>query len=818
MIRTHSFPDNHNGRPAALDLGVRLGHAEAGSAGAEQVSIAVVFVGGSGKRVFREMLRQGEGRLPDRTFAFAIDSDPDLCGLAPERVVTLTLPEADGLVERRREWPSIDRSLPARYKAGRVDRGSMMKRLVTGGIVLPYYRRRLRDEIYQRLVAPLLDVRGHADGRPDGGRRLVAVWLVGSLGGGFGSGTKDEVPALIRDEFRRAHASIKVEVTWHVFTSNVHRNVLPMDWQRSRADANCLAALLEFEAGYHDPSRVPWAALGVQPFTAPLIDRVKVYDLANERGGLLVQVEDMYSMVATALLTESLAALSDNLDGKKANEESGLSPQENASAPYGSAVAHRLVFPAAKAVRYFVLEGERRLARAAFAGRRLQGGERDAAARERYQASGLPGVGLRLANELKLALPDLPGPARGELEALPAMVQSARKDFEQRALPRLERRAAELVEAVGAEVAGRLRSAFKEMSASPSKYAPADTDAVFDGALGMADEQLARAQAELGQIDLPALAGRFERSLALLREAAELRPWFGRLHKVRKAHREAVNDFAAYAGACHRGILLRAAVGVLGRVRPTLLRLTEQARATAEAGQAALAVLDRLAGEARDQIGLRRVFVHEIVDAAWAEAFAGQLFAGTDWGRWADEVFGKEMARLQSRADLEGFLNGACARAVEEAVRPKVAKLHVSSDELMPAAARWLRQVVERAAPQFGFHEAKCGEQCQTSFDALLAAGTKEEAARLLRDLPHRAVRVIETGDPHQIIYTAQRSLVPLHAAVNNLDALEAAYRHWVEVTATNPQAEVHSNRVYGEMDLLGLYKNGSGRDGAVQG
>src|SRR5205085_2379440 len=122
------------GRTNSLDLGIRLSPPLASSAKAEQTSVGWVFDGGSGKNVFAEMLRQCDGRLPDKMFAVAIDSDPDLCGLPPEKVITLTLPQADLLVERRKDWPSIDRALPATYKAGNVSRGSMMKRLVTAAV------------------------------------------------------------------------------------------------------------------------------------------------------------------------------------------------------------------------------------------------------------------------------------------------------------------------------------------------------------------------------------------------------------------------------------------------------------------------------------------------------------------------------------------------------------------------------------------------------------------------------------------------------------------------------------------------------------
>ena len=42
---------------------------------------------------------------------------------------------------------------------------------------------------------------------------------------------------------------------------------------------------------------------------------------------------------------------------------------------------------------------------------------------------------------------------------------------------------------------------------------------------------------------------------------------------------------------------------------------------------------------------------------------------------------------------------------------------------------------------------------------------------------------------------------MPLHAAINGLADMERAYRHWVALTEQNPEAEVHSNRVYIEME-----------------
>jgi hypothetical protein len=793
-----------------LDLGIRLDRSDP-VVRADQTAVGWIFVGGSGKNVFRQLLQQSHGRLPDKVVAVVLDSDPDPCGLPPGVLLTLTLPQANLLVERREDWPSIDRSLPASYKAGSVDRGSSMKRPVTAGIILPFYRPLLRQELAARFVRPMLGL--GSDSRQRGGRCRIVLNLVGSLSGGFGSATLNAIPALLRDLFRQVHEGILVEIAWHVFTSNVHRDVLPMPWQKSRADANTFAALLEFEAGYHDPRCVPWESLDVDLFHGPLINQVNIYDLANEQGALLRDVRDMYSMVGTALLTESLAVLSDTLGRDAANMgvEAGLSAQENASAPYGSIVAHRLIFPAEKVVCYAALEGVRRLTQAALGAARLHGSDRDKLVRERFQASGLPGLAGRQANELRLPTPEAPMPAgKEEWETAVETLQQARHDHDAR-LAALEPRAVELVEVCGGDIQRSLQEAFQELLATPSRHTPHDVAAVFDAIRAGTDKLLEQAQTALSRLDLPALTDRFERSLAALREL-QARPLWFKARKLRLAHLQAGNDLAAYARAGHKQLLLRTLTETLGRVRPGLLALPDRARKMCQAGQAALRTLTGLVREARDGIGQHQIFVREAVDAAWADDCLKQLFAGTDWPRWADDLFGKALPRLTSHPALEDFLNGEAAHAVEEMIRPKLAGYHVTSEEMIGQAEAWLREVAERAAPHFSFHEVKCGEHGQTYFAQLLAVGSRAAAERLLKEFPTLKVEVVETNDPHQIIYTAQRRLVPLHAAINNLPSLEREYRYWVARTAENPQAEVHSHRGYAEMDREARIANMLGR------
>lgn len=804
MMKTIPLLSRHEGGPSnnGFDLGIQLSQPPSPFAQAEQVAVGMIFAGGSGKKVLREMLAQCDDRLPDKMFALALDSDPDPSGLPEEMVLTLTLPQADLLVQQRENWPSIDKSLTAAYIAGSVVRGSRMKRMVTAGILFPYYRPLLVQELESRFVQPMLTVGGLDETRQRGGRCRVVIHLVSSLSGGFGSATRDGIAALIRHLFRQIHEGIIVEIVWHVFPSNVHRSVLPMPWQKSRADANTFAALLEFEAGYHDPACVPWECLGVEPFATPLITQVKFYDVANEKGMLLPDQRDMYSMVATTLLTESLAVMSNTYgrDAANVDVESGLSAQENASAPYGSMVAHRLVFPFEKIARYAVLNCLHRVAHPVFASSRLHGPDREKLVRERSQASRLPGLPGHLANELRLAMPEVPTPtSKEEWETAPEALQQARHDHDAR-LATLEARAVEQVELRTAEIKRLLEETFHELLAFPSRHNPHDVAAVLDEILTGSDKLLEQSQSALSRLDLSVKADRFERSLAELRERQARSIWFKR-RKLKLAHLQATTDLTAYARAGHKSLLLRATADTLGRVRPTLQALADRARKMGQAGQAALRVLKRLTHEARERIGQHQIFVRESVDGAWAEDCVNQLFAGSDWGRWADEVFGKAMPRLVSRKELEDFLNNEAARSLYEVIRPKLEGLHVTAEEMLGEASAWLREVIEQAAPQFSFHPVKCGEESQTYFAQLLAVGSHSTAERLLKEFPTLKVEVVETGDPHQLVYTAQRRLVPLHAAINNLSSMEKEYRYWVTRTVENPQAEVHCNRKYAEMD-----------------
>jgi hypothetical protein len=799
MIQTNNV---HRLRTTSAGLGIKLAAPPHLNGEAEQIQIANLAVGGSGKIVLANMLVQCDGAFPRNTFAVAIDSDPDLCGLPPEMVITLTVPDANTLVERRKEWPSIDGALPDAYRAGRVMRGSMMKRPVTAGVLLPYYRRRLRDELRRRFVQPMLDLCGPGDEHLCGRRSRILINLISSLGGGFGSGCKDEIPAILRDLFRRVHSGIVVEIVWHAFAPSVHRDVLPMEWQKSRVEANGFASLLEFEIGYHDPSRLPWETMDVRPFNTPLIDRVRLYDLANEQGASLGRAEAIYGMVATALLTESLRALNDRIGGGDANIEGGLSTQENATAPYGSTVAYRLLFPSAKIARFASLWALDRLVAEGVTASRMLGPERTRLATERAQASGLLSVSARVASELKVALPEV-SPLGGKEEWEPAVevLQATRRDFEQIKLIRAERRAAELVEPLAGEWIGRFTSLHRELLAAPSRHTCRDLVAVWDGLLETVDGLLARTQNDLAKIDLAALAGQYDRALALLREVLLASIWFFKARKVRQAHLQASNALRSWAAGCVRAMHLRTTSDILGRLRPVIVAQREQLQKTVQAGVTAAGVLEALIPEARQHIGQDEVFIREAVNGAWAEARLPELFAGVDWKRWADELFHEVLPSLHHKAALESFLNGACADAVEAVVRPRLDRYHITSEEMLPAAIDWLGEVLERAKPHFSFVDTRCGEAGQTYYAELLAAGTREAGDRLRRAFTTRELALVETGDPRQIVFTAQRRLAPPHAAVNSLEDMERAYRAWVAMTADNPEAEVHSTRVYIDMD-----------------
>jgi hypothetical protein len=91
----------------------------------------------------------------------------------------------------------------------------------------------------------------------------------------------------------------------------------------------------------------------------------------------------------------------------------------------------------------------------------------------------------------------------------------------------------------------------------------------------------------------------------------------------------------------------------------------------------------------------------------------------------------------------------------------------------------------------------------------LAAVPSREEAAVDLGD----DIEIIETGDPYQIVFTAQRRLIPTHATISNLAELEKEYNRWVKYADGRPHADVHLNRFYSQAKLPRLtevrYLNG---------
>jgi hypothetical protein len=228
-----------------------------------------------------------------------------------------------------------------------------------------------------------------------------------------------------------------------------------------------------------------------------------------------------------------------------------------------------------------------------------------------------------------------------------------------------------------------------------------------------------------------------------------------------------------------------ATADTLGRVRPTLHALPDRARKICQAGQAAMRVTEDGSGARAHRPA--PAFCPRGDRRRWARS-ASSSCSPAPTGRAGPTNCSASAAALTSRQELESFLNGEAAAAVEEMVRPKLAGFHVTSDEMLGQAAAWLRGVAEQAAPQFSFHEVKCGEHGQTYFAQLLAVGSRSAAERLLKEFPTLPVEVVETGDPHQIVYTAQRKLVPLHAAISNLPSLERAYRYWWHGPSIRPR------------------------------
>jgi hypothetical protein len=802
VIRSNPTAPARDGSPArSLDhlsaLGIKLDNPGLTPRDATYLDVAIVGMGGSGKSVVTGMLDRCSGQLPEGIHAIVLDTDPDPGGLPREMFVSLPLPHADFIAKNRDQWPTIAELLPRGYRAGRIIQGSMMKRIVTASVVLPYYRKRVREVIRRRLVQPLLELKPPMSGR-SGGQLRVALIIIGSLGGGCGSAMKDEIPALFRDEVRKVNEGIIVYVSWHVFTPNVHRDLLPMEWQVSRSRANARAALLEFEAAYRDPAVLPWDQMGVAPFEAPLVNEVIVYDRANERGAMLPGDRQMYAMVANAILTETIAAINDPQRAHLANFEGDVIAFNHGFAPFGAAVAYTLAYPAAAVRRYGSLVAEGRLLGAAL-GSKLGDVEVEKAARQILQRSRAANLADLVEEALASGPPEVPLPvSRAERKALPDTVRSQRRQLEDRWLPEFQRRADAAVPEVAGPIQTALCDALDGLLDRPSRCAPHDSAAIARHAVTLLDGIAAHSQAAIANLNRPALAQALDVALSHAREAIEAEGiLFGRVAS-RRAAVEVVNAYDRYAQACRQAARLQAATLVVGRLRPEVEARARKFQAIGEAGRAACAALGPLAEQARERIGRREVFVTEAVDATWAQAQVRRGLAEVDWNDRADAVLGGGVLdRLTGLKAMERFLDGPCAEAVAALLEPMLARYDVFHEEMLVSVREWLRAVAGQIAPQFAFFEPRCGEEAQTYLSHLLAVGSKDKGQHLLEELPNLNAELVETGDSSLVVLTAQRRYVPLEAAFPDLEDLDQHYREWVERTRTKPEAEVHANAAY---------------------
>ena len=782
-----------------LHPGIRVADDRRDPIHAKHHRMAIIGIGGSGKNTLAELLAQCDGSLPEGVEAFALDSDPDPCGLPPDRLVTLTLPLADHIVENRSEWPTIDALLPRAFKSGKVFRGSMMKRIVTASIILPVYRTRLRQEIRKRVVARLLGI-DSADGNALHRQCQVTALIVGSLGGGFGSGCRDEIPALIRSEIRKVHAELSVNIEWHAFTSNVHRDVLPLEWLKRRADANCYAALAEYEAGHRDPSRIPWEHLGVRPFRVPLIDHVRIYDRANESGALLDSDRDMYAMVATTLLTESISRLRDPQGAHLVNVLDASSP------PYGTSVAFRLTFPVVPLTKYGVLAAVDEMLAVLL--RPIAGPSRvyERVADELLATTGLGDIRDRATRRIARSLPELEVPTSSEgLLAGADILRRRRRQLEGATLPRMDRDAAEFVAEVGKEVQDAVDRACDELLRTPSLHGVREIVAALDRLLERIDESLQDVQSRLSKVDRQSLGTRVSRSVADVQAVAESRNVFGRprARRIRQSMAEAAKVFSHYATSCQRQTILSAAASVTSLARARLADRRERTRRLARVGHEVHVTVREARDGVLERIGISDAFTRHVVDADWAREHVSDILDDLfDWNETLDAIVGPELPELDSSERFEDFLNGPCATALQARLAPVLSTFHVLSEHTSVSARAWLRQILERAVPQCSYSRASSGEHCETHFVRMLACPSRADAEILLREHPAEHVEVIETGDPYQLVFTAQRHLVPIHAAISNLGELEQEYDHWVDATKEDPQREVHANRFYAETPL----------------
>jgi len=742
----------------------------------------ILGIGGSGKEVVARIIKEKSGDLPEAVHILTFDTDPDLAGLPPRMLVTLALPQADYIVSNRHRFPCIDHSLTPDFQSGKVFQGSMMKRMVTAGIVLPYHRRRIQRALRQRIVKPFLKR------RRAGERTRVVVVVVGSMGGGFGSGAKDGITIMLRDLFRKAHRDIDVHVEWHALTPDVHYDVLQMDWQVRRANANALAAILENEAAFRDPSILPYRELGVdEPFARPIINGVRLYSAVDERGKML-ETESVYNMAATCISTEVLAAIANPNNAHVVNMD-----LKSKHAAFGGSVAYRFVYPARSIERYTIYQALGKML-THFCGERLNATETDRQAAQLLDLVHINGVAGRIESQLPDP-PPLPMPTSANERA--TFIETLRRTCETtdaRWRPELEQCSRDLAASTCSELLTNLQEEYKNQIAKVNRQTPADVRSIFEALLKQTDERLAAIEKAIAH-NLPA------------HTASQFQLVLGEVEKRRRPSRriivKAVQAFRAYVHATKRHAALRTAASSLVESRPVLLRLIAGANATAEAIQEAVPKLDLLATETLNSIGAETDrFILEAVDRKWVQRTVHQVMTAVDWTEKATQVFGECLAEIDGRRALQSVLERSAAQAVAEIIAPHLSRYDALSSELPKTALAWLAEIADQAAPQFPFFEPNCFDE-QTYYATMLAVSNEQAGRELVgRFFDNFKPEVVQTGDPNQVVLFGQRQFVPLEAAFPNLGDLVRDYQYWVQETKDQPQAQVASTRRYANSDL----------------